>query len=104
MRISDWSSDVCSSDLGEQAHAEVRAADAAAGVDPRAECEAEIARGRRAGEPRCFDQCVKTDVAALRHHLAALRDERAVEPLQLRDIGASAERAALQPEHGQPAW
>src|SRR3546814_10626045 len=41
---------------GEQGHAEVRAAAAAAGVDPRAECEAEIARGRRAGEPRRFDQ------------------------------------------------
>src|SRR3546814_12694515 len=83
MRISDWSSDVCSSDLlfehrrldraalfvepiqllrdlrrllriagSEQPHAEVRLADAPAGVDPRAERKTHVTRARRLGEPR----------------------------------------------------
>ena len=77
---------------GEQPHAEIGAPDPSAGVDPRAEREAEVARGGRAGEARRLDQRSKADIAALRHHLEALRHEGAVEPLQLRHVGDGAER------------
>ncbi len=76
---------------GEQADAEIGLADAAAGVDPRPEREAEIGAARIAGQPRCLDQRRQPDVAPGRHHLEPLRDEGAVEPLELRDIGDGAE-------------
>ena len=51
---------------GQQAHAEIGLADPAAGVDPRAEREAEIAAVRRAVEPRRVEQRGEADVAARR--------------------------------------
>ncbi len=81
---------------GEQANAEIGTADAAAGIDPRAQREAQIGAGRRAREARCLDQRVQADIAALRHHLQPLRDEGAVEALQRGDIGNGAERDEIE--------
>ncbi len=81
---------------GEQAHAEVRLADAAAGIDARAEREAEIGAGRRPRQPRRLGQRGEADIAAPRHHLQPLRDEGAVEAAQLRDVGDRAERDEVE--------
>ncbi len=76
---------------GQQPHAEVGLADAPARIDPRAEREAQIGAGRRAGQARCLDQRVHADVAALRHDFQPLRDEGAVEAAQLGDVGDRAQ-------------
>ena len=47
---------------GQQPNAEVGLADAAAGVDPRAEREAEVAAARRLHQPRGFGQRGEADV------------------------------------------
>jgi len=80
----------------EQAHAEIGFADAPPGIDPGTKREAEIARSRRPAEPGCLDQCVDADVAALCHHLEALRDEGAVKPLQRSNVGDGAERHEIK--------
>ena len=64
---------------GQQAHAEVGLADAAAGIDPGPEREAEVAARRRLDQPRRLGERDEPDVAALAHHLEPLRDEGAVE-------------------------
>jgi hypothetical protein len=51
---------------GQQAHAEVGLADPAAGVDPRAEREAEVAAGRRLDQPRRLGERDEADIAAAR--------------------------------------
>ena len=81
---------------GQQADAEIGLADPAAGVDPRAEREAEIAAFRRAGEPGGVGERGEADVAAAGHHLQPLRDEGAVEAAKLGDIGDGAERDEIE--------
>lgn len=76
---------------GEQADAEVCATDPAAGVDARAECEAQVRAGRVARQARRLDQRGDADVLARTHDLEALRHERAVEAAKLRDVGDGAE-------------
>ena len=51
---------------GQQAHAEVGLADAAAGVDPWAERETEVAARRRLDQPRRLGQRDQPDIAAAR--------------------------------------
>ena len=47
---------------GQQPHAEVRLADPAAGIDPRAQREAEVAAARRAYQPRGFGERRQADI------------------------------------------
>ena len=81
---------------GEQADAEVRLADPAAGVDPGAEREAEIAAFRRAGQAGGVGERGEADIAPRRHHLQPLGDEGAVEALELGDVGDGAERDEIE--------
>lgn len=81
---------------GQQADAEVRATYPAAGVDARAQCEAEVGAGRVAGQTRGLDQRGDADVLARAHDLEALRHERAVEAAKLRDVGDGTERDDIE--------
>lgn len=58
--------------------------------------EAQIGAADRLGQPRGAGQRGEADVAALAHHLQALRHEGTVEPLQLRHIGDGAERDQIE--------
>ena len=80
----------------QQANAEVGLADAAAGVDPRPEREAEVAAARRLHQPRRFGQRGEADILPRRHHPQALGHEGAVEALQPRDVGDRAERDEVE--------
>ena len=82
---------------GQQPHAEIGLADAAAGVDPRAEHEAQIAAFGRAVEAGGVGQSGEAGVAAAGHHLEPLGDEGAVEAAQLGDVGDGAERDQVEP-------
>ena len=81
---------------GQQAHAEVGLADPAAGIDPRAEREAEVAARRRLDQPRGLGERGEPDIAAAGHDLEALGDEGAVEAAQLGDVGDGAERDEVE--------
>ena len=81
---------------GQQPHAEVRLADPAAGVDPRAEREAEVAAARRLDQPRRLGERRQADILPRRHDLEALGDEGAVERLQPGDVGDGAERDEVE--------
>ena len=81
---------------GEQADAEIGLADPAAGVDPRAEREAEIAAFGRAVEPGGVGERGEADIAAAGHHLEALGHEGAVEAAELGDVGDRAERDQIE--------
>ena len=82
--------------LQQQPHAEIGAADAAAGIDARAQHEAEMPGLRRAVEPRHVHQRGMPDMVAPAHRDQALCDEGAVEPGQRRDVGDRAERHVMQ--------
>ena len=75
-----------------QQRAEIGAADAAAGIDARAEQEAEVKRLRRAGQPRHIHQRGEPDVVAPSQRHQSLGDEGAVEALERHHIGDRAER------------
>ena len=82
---------------GEQPRAEVRATDAAAGVDPRAKNEAggeHLGRPLGAGD---LHQRGDARVGERRHHLQALRREGAVETDQLGDVADGAKGGQIQP-------
>ena len=81
---------------GQQPHAEVGLADPAAGVDPRAERETEVAAARRLHQPRRLGERAHPDILPPRHDLEALRDEGAVEGLQPRDVRDGAERDEVE--------
>ena len=81
---------------GQQSHAKVGLADAPAGVDPRAEREAEVAAARRFHQPRRLGKRGEADILPRGHDLEALRDERAVEALEPRDVGDGAERDQIE--------
>ena len=80
----------------QQPHAEIGAADAAAGIDARPQHEAEMPGFRRAVQPRHIHQRGVADMVAPAHRDQALGDEGAVEPDQRRDIGDRAERDMMQ--------
>ncbi len=80
----------------QQPHAEIGAADAAAGIDARPQHEAEMPGLRRAVEPRHIHQRGVADMVAPPHRDQALGDEGAVEPDQRRDVGDGAERDVMQ--------
>ena len=80
----------------QQPHAEIGAPDAAAGIDARAQHEAEMPGFRRTVQPRHVHQRGMPDMVAAAHRDQALGDEGAVEPGQRRDIGHRAERDMMQ--------
>ena len=63
----------------QQADAEIGRADAAAGIDARPEHEAGVIGAGRLLEPGHVRQGGQPEIAAPRHHLQALADERAIE-------------------------
>ena len=82
--------------LQQQAHAEIGAADAPAGIDARAQHEAEMPGFRRTVEARDVHQRGVPDMVAPAHRDQALGDEGAVQPDQRRDVGDGAERHVMQ--------
>src|SRR6185437_6610027 len=78
--------------LQQQPYAEIGAADAAAGIDARAEQEAEMPRLRRTGQPRHVHQRGGADMFAPAQRDQSLGDEGAVETLERYDVGDGAER------------
>ena len=78
--------------LDQQPHAEIGAADAAAGIDARPEQKAEMPGLRRAGEPRHIHQAHMPGALAPAQRDEALGDEGAVEPDQRHHVGDGAER------------
>ena len=85
--------------LQQQPHAEIGAADAAAGIDARAEQEAEMPGLRRAGQPRDVHQRGQAEMLAPPQRDQALGDEGAVEALERHHVGDRAERDQI--EHRQ---
>ena len=77
-------------------HAEIGAADAAAGIDARSQHEAEMPGLRRAVEPRHVHQRGVADMVAPPHRDQPLGDEGAVQADQRRDIRDGAERDVMQ--------
>ena len=82
--------------LQQQPHAEIGAADAAAGIDARAEQEAEMPGLRRAGEPRRIHQRGQPDLLAPAQRDQALGDEGAVEAVERHHVGDGAERDQIE--------
>ncbi len=82
--------------LQQQAHAEIGAADAPAGIDARAQHEAEMPGFRRAVEARNIHQRGMADMVAPAHRDQTLGDEGAVQPGERRDVGDGAERDVMQ--------
>ena len=82
--------------LEQQARAERRVADPAAGIDARAERETEMPRLGRAVEPCGIRECRKAETRAARHRLEPARDERPVEAGERRDIGDRGERHQIE--------
>ncbi len=80
----------------QQPHAEIGAADASAGIDARAEQEAEMPRLGRTRQPRRIHQRGEADVLAPAHRDQALGDEGAVEALERHDVGDGAERDQIE--------
>ena len=85
-----------SSAVGEQPRAEARVADASAGVDARAQHEAQVIGRRRHGEAGGVGQRLEADVAALAHDLQALGDEGAVEALEGHHVAHGCERDEVE--------
>jgi hypothetical protein len=81
---------------GEQADAEVRLADPAAGVDARAEREAQIAAFGGAAQAGRVGQGGEADILPARHHLEALGHERPVQAAQLGDVGDRAQSDEIE--------
>ncbi len=73
-------------------YAEIGAADAAAGIDPRPEQKTEMPRFRRPGKPRHVHQADMTRPFAPAQRDQALGDKSAIEPDERHDVGHGAER------------
>ncbi len=84
---------------GEQARAQRGIADAAAGIDARAEDEAEMIRRRRLVETGGIAQRLEALVAPPAHDLQALRDVGAVEPGERHDVGDGRQRHEVELGH-----
>ena len=82
--------------LQQQPHAEIGAADAAAGIDARPEQKAEMPGLGRAGEARYVHQRGRAHVLAPSQRDQPLGDEGAVEAGQRHDVGDGAERDQMQ--------
>ena len=80
----------------EQPHAEIGAADAAAGIDARAEQKAEMPRLGRAREPRHIHQARVPCPLAPAQRQQALGDEGAVQARERHHIGDGAERDIVE--------
>ena len=82
---------------GQQPRAQVGAADAAAGVDPRAQDEAGMEDAGRPLGAGDVQQRLQAGIAPGRHHLQALGGQRAVEADQLGHVADRAQRGQVQP-------
>ena len=82
--------------LQQQPHAEVGAADAAAGIDAGPEQEAEMPRLGRPRQPRGVHQRGQADLIAAAQRDHALGDEGAVEAGERHHVGDGAERDQMQ--------
>ena len=82
--------------LEQKPHAEIGAADAAAGIDARTEQKAEMPRLGRTGEPRHIHQADMAGALAPAQRDQALGDESAVEPDQRHHVGDGAERHIVE--------
>ena len=80
----------------QQPHAEIGAADAAAGIDARAEQKAEMPGFGRAGQPRHIHQADMPGALAPAQRDQTLGDEGAVEPDQRHHVGDGAERDVVE--------
>ena len=80
----------------QQPHAEIGAADAPAGIDARAEQEAEMPGLGRTGQPRHVHQRGRAEMLAPAQRDQALGDEGAVEALERHHVGDGAERDQMQ--------
>ena len=76
---------------GEQSHAQICLANAPAGIHPRPQRKAEVARHRRPAETRRIAQRRNADIGPAAHHLQSLRDKRAIQPHERRHIGHGAQ-------------
>ena len=79
-----------------QAHAQIRLAHPATGIDAGAKGKAEVRADGRALQPARIDQRRQADILAAGEDLEALRDKGAVEAAQLGDIGDRAERHNIE--------
>ena len=83
---------------GQQPGAEVGLADPAAGIDPRTDGEAQIARRSRACATRPASAIARqAGVAAARHDLQSLRDEGAVDTGERHHVADGAQRHQIEP-------
>ncbi len=82
--------------LEQEIDAEIGAADAAAGIDARAEQKAEMPGFRRTGKPRHIHQAGMPDAFAAAQRDQPLGDEGAVETDQRHDIGDGAQRHIIE--------
>ena len=82
--------------LQQQPHAEIGAADAAAGIDARAEQESEVPGLGRTGQPRHIHQRGQAEMLAPPQRDQAFGDESAVEALERHHVGDRAERDQMQ--------
>ncbi len=81
----------------QQAHAERRVADAAAGVDARPDQKTEMIGARRAVGAGDVEQRGEARASALAHRLKAARDEGAIEADERHDVGDGRERDEIEP-------
>ncbi len=81
----------------QQARAEIGLADAAAGIDPRAQHEAQMIGARRLAQARDIGERREAGIAALLHHRQPLPHQRAVDAGQRHDVGHRAERHEVEP-------
>ena len=80
----------------QEPHAEIGAADAAAGIDAGPQQKTEMPGFRRAGQPRHIHETDKSRLLAPAQHQQALGDEGAIEPDQRHHVGDGAERHVVE--------
>ena len=84
---------------GKEPRAQIRCADAAAGIDARPQDEASVIGPKRLRHARHVGERRDAGIAALPHHLEALRDERAVQARERHHVAHGAERHEIEPRH-----
>ncbi len=83
----------------QQAHAQIRLADAPTGIDARSQRETKVVAQRCASQATGVDEGGQADIAPLCHHLESLSDEGAVQPAKLGNVGNGAQRDYVQQFH-----
>ncbi len=83
----------------QEPRAEIGLADAATGIDTRAQDEPRMVSIELLADPGRVAQRGETDIAAPAHHLEPLRHQRAVDAGERHDIANRAERHEIEPLH-----